>query len=57
MNEQVFRKAYRLGEVSVMTGVPVNTLRLWCERGEIPHFKIGKTYFVTRLHVERAWGL
>jgi excisionase family DNA binding protein len=51
------RRAYRLGEISAMIGVPVSTLRLWCERGELPNFKVGKTYFVTRDYVERAWQI
>jgi excisionase family DNA binding protein len=57
MREQHMRRAYRLGEVSAMIGVPAETLRRWCDRGEIPHFRIGKTIFIAREHVEKTWQL
>ena len=57
MREQQMRRAYRLAEVSAMIGVPTQTLRLWCERGAIPSFRIGTTYFVPREHVEKTWRI
>ena len=57
MREKPERKAYRLGEVDAMIGVPAETLRRWCERGDIPYFKIGKTIFIPREHVEKVWGI
>jgi len=57
MREKLERKAYRLGEISAMIGVPAETLRRWCDRGDIPSFKIGNTLFIPREHVEKTWGI
>ena len=43
----------KLSVVSVLTSIPVSTLRRWSAEGKFPAFKVGKSYRVKEVDLEK----